>query len=538
MKLKISIAAILLLSLAACTDDDNGGSGNGGNGQGGGKDDPTAVAKTVTIDAGTTHQTIAGFGASDAWSPEFVGSIWTAQRDGITEKLFSREIVNGQPKGIGLSMWRVNLGGGSAEQGDASGIDDVSRRAPSYLNAAGDGYDWTKCPGQRYFLDRAKQYGVESIVLFSNTPLVQYTHNGKGYSNSGSHANLKDDCYDDFAAYMADVAEHYIQQGYPVTHISPVNEPQYNWEGGQEGSGWTNAEVARLTRELDASLTERNLSGVDILLSEAADFEYMYRTKGDASRSGVISAFFNPASDNYVGDLAHVPSLIGGHSYWTDGSWDGMRNVRTQLANAAKRYGVALWQTEWSMLGDGYSSSEFVGYDNATEMDIALYMAKVIHNDLTVAGVESWCFWTSMDIPRWGHKDRFVLIALGDGSNEYSILDAGPWTAQPTLWVLGNYSRFIRPGYKRIDLTLNETRSFFGSAYMSPDGKEIVAVYTNMSDKSAKLVETRTGFSGEVASIVKYTTSATSSLREEKIAADAAVTLAPASVTTVVYTLE
>ena len=39
------------------------------------------------------------------------------------------------------------------------------------------------------------------------------------------------------------------------------------------------------------------------------------------------------------------------------------------------------------MLGDGYSSSEFIGYDQATEMDIALYMSKVIHNDLTIAGV-------------------------------------------------------------------------------------------------------------------------------------------------------
>ena len=30
-------------------------------------------------------------------------------------------------------MWRVNLGGGSAEQGEASGIEDKSRRAESYL---------------------------------------------------------------------------------------------------------------------------------------------------------------------------------------------------------------------------------------------------------------------------------------------------------------------------------------------------------------------------------------------------------------------
>ena len=104
----------------------------------------------------------------------------------------------------------------------------------------------------------------------------------------------ENDCYDDFAAYMGDVAQYYIDKGYPVTHISPVNEPQYNWDGGQEGSGWTNDEVARLARELDDALTERNLS-TDILLGESGDWEYLYKTKDDANRSNVMSAFSPPA---------------------------------------------------------------------------------------------------------------------------------------------------------------------------------------------------------------------------------------------------
>ena len=65
---------------------------------------------------------------------------------------------------------------------------------------------------------------------------------------------MKDECYTDFARYMSDVAKYYVNEGYPVTHISPVNEPQYNWDSGQEGSGWTNDEVARLIRELDTAM--------------------------------------------------------------------------------------------------------------------------------------------------------------------------------------------------------------------------------------------------------------------------------------------
>ena len=355
-----------------------------------GPDITNSVEKLVSIDAGQTFQTIAGFGASDCWSPAFVGKSWTSHRAGITELLFSSEIVGGKPKGIGLSQWRVNLGGGSAAQGEASGIEDKSRRAESYLTDDLT-YDWTRCEGQRYFMDRAKELGCNNFVLFSNTPPVQYTYNGKGFSARGGLSNLKPEHYGDFAGYMADVAARYTGEGYHISHISPVNEPQYNWDSGQEGSGWTNDEVAALARELDMSLDDRGLS-TDILLGESGDWEYLYKVKGDANRSNIFSAFFTPGSSAYVGDLAHVKNLICGHSYWTDGTWDGMRNVRKQVAQAAGQYNLDVWQSEWSMLGDNYSSSEFVGYEQASEMDIAFYMSKVIHNDLTVAGVSSWSY--------------------------------------------------------------------------------------------------------------------------------------------------
>lgn len=140
-----------------------------------------AVEKLVTIDASTTFQTIAGFGASDAWQPAWVGKHWTESRDRISELLFSRDIGEGQPKGIGLSMWRVNLGAGSAEQGNNSGIETISRRAESYLKENGV-YDWNSSEGQRYFMQRALQLGVEKFILFSNSPLVQYTYNGEAHS--------------------------------------------------------------------------------------------------------------------------------------------------------------------------------------------------------------------------------------------------------------------------------------------------------------------------------------------------------------------
>ena len=444
---------------------------------------------TGTVDPAVTYQTIEGFSASDCWAPAVIGKYWTGSRAGIAELLFSREVVNGQPKGIGLSMWRSNMGGGSWEQGIDSniGVDNGAngynyyRRGESYLNDDLT-YDWTRCEGQRYFLDQAKEYGVESIVLFSNSPNVQFTRNGKGYSDMGHSSNLKGDCYDDFAAYMAEVAAQYRAWGYPVTHISPVNEPQYTWDGhDQEGSGWTNTEVAKLTKELDAALTNKGLDDVKIVLGEAADWEYAYKTKNSDSYSNCIDAFFNASSTNYVGNLSHVAKVYGGHSYWTDGTWSGMRSVREQAYSKAQANGVSLWQTEWSMLGDGYS--EFPGYDNSNEMDIALVMDKVIYNDLTVGNMTSWSFWTSMDVSRWSQLDRFMLIDFTPSGGTYSVQleGEGSYKANSTLWVLGNYSLFVRPGYKRVSVDITNTdRTFFGTGFISADGNRLVVVVSNL----------------------------------------------------------
>ena len=541
MKLKLLLFSTLLINFSACSDAETLPQ------QGGEEEEPdtpsASVEKTVTINAGQTFQTIKGFAASDCWTPAFVGKYWTNNRNEIAELLFSSEITDGQPKGIGLSMWRVNMGGGSMEQGDESGISNVSRRAESYLNDDLT-LDWTRCEGQRYFMEQAKELGCDQFVLFSNTPPVQYTKNGKGFSSEGNQSNLKEDCYDDFAAYMADVAAHYTSEGYNITHISPINEPQFSWnDGGQEGSPWTNDEAAHLLRELDNALTERGLS-TDILPGEAAEWTYLYTTKDDPNRSKVIEAFFEPSSSAYIGDLTHVKNLIGGHSYWTDGTWDGMRNARERMAQTAGQYGLEVWQTEWSMLGDNYSSTEFGSYDTATTMDIALYMSRVIHNDLTVAGVTSWSYWTSMDISQWGQKDRFLLISLipngwtGDGGDTGLLRNGGSYQAMPTLWVLGNYSRFIRPGYRRIAMELSESMNFFGSAWISPEADEIVAVYTNYSDKGVRLNETREGWNGDVASITTYTTTQDKNLEEKNYATDEKVILDAESVTTVVYTLK
>ncbi len=77
-----------------------------------------------------------GFGASDAWRCQMVGKYWPlGKRNAIADLLFSKEVdANGNPRGIGLSIWRFYLGAGSYEQGEASDIADEWRRAECFQN--------------------------------------------------------------------------------------------------------------------------------------------------------------------------------------------------------------------------------------------------------------------------------------------------------------------------------------------------------------------------------------------------------------------
>jgi len=342
----------------------------------------------LEIDVNTTYQRMKGFAASDAWNANHVGTHWSeTNKEQIATWLFSREFDSqGNPLGIGLSQWRVNIGAGSWEQGAGSliGISNNAgehrmntqstwqNRTESFLAditqpkgatsnpdnpnaslythpASGITYDFSKAAGQQYFFKKAKEMGVEQLIGFSNSPPVCWTingwatnaaigsqpgvwHGGTGnYQSRGRSANLKPEHFDDFAAYLTDIADYWAGQtvtgpagtSVPIrfNYISPLNEPQWEWNGeGQEGSPWTNAEIAGIVRSLDAAVqdtrrTNINPGNTKTMISEAGAWSYTYGGTGNFENQ--IRAFFAEDSPHYIGGLPTMqPRIIAGHSYW------------------------------------------------------------------------------------------------------------------------------------------------------------------------------------------------------------------------------
>ena len=141
-------------------------------------------AQTVhyRIQTDQPRQTIDCFSASDGWSMQHIG-LWSPDvQNQAADWLFSTENDSkGQPKGIGLSLWRFNVGAGSQEQGDASQIGSRWTRGECFLNADGT-YNWNKQQGQRNFLRLAKERGVNRFLAFLNKTGWQPTPDATAHS--------------------------------------------------------------------------------------------------------------------------------------------------------------------------------------------------------------------------------------------------------------------------------------------------------------------------------------------------------------------
>ncbi|MFT2008278.1 glycoside hydrolase [Pontibacter sp. 13R65] len=485
---------------------------------------------TANINISDTYQTIDNFAASDAWACQFVGNWPDVKRNAIADLLFSTDTsTSGQPKGIALSLWRFNIGAGSTQQAEQSGIKDEWRRAESFLNDDGS-YNWQRQAGQVWFLKAAQERGVENFLAFPNSPPVNLTTNGKAFASDGK-PNLAPDKYDAFADYLTEVVQGVERvHGVQFRYISPVNEPQWDWsDGGQEGTPFMNENVAGIVRALNTSL-ERKKINTTIDIAEAGKIDYLYTVDDKPNRGNQVDAFFTSSSPHYIGSLSHVGKVISGHSYFTTSPFDQAVDKRRQLAEkVASVPNLKFWQSEYCILGD--NAGEIEGNKRDLGIDPAIYMARVIHNDLTVANATAWQWWLA--VSPYNYKDGLVYI-------DHNKTD-GNYYESKMLWALGNYSRFVRPGATRVHTELTggktEDNALLASSYVDAANKQLITVVVNAGINAAKMKLNVKG--GNIGKVRPYVTTATENLMPGSILKNnSEITLAPRSVTTLVAVLK
>lgn len=408
---------------------------------------------TLTIDDTITYQTIESFGASGAWWSQDVGG-WDKEgsagyvpREEVAKLLFSKE------EGIGLSSFRYNIGAGTADSPEQfSGIGDKWRRAQSFETAPGI-YDWTRDANAVWFLDKAVEYGVPELVFFANSPLTRLTKNGKGCGEKyedGSTSNLAPENYRAHVEYVLDVVEHFKNEGYPVKFVSPINEPQWEWTGGQEGCHFSPSEVVAFLNTFLDVMEERNIEGVELSAPELGEW-------GNTSFQ-YLNAIYNDER------LREELPALDIHSYWSDAS---AKTAFLNWLNNKNLNNMTLRMSEWCEMVNGRN----------TKMESALVLAETVHTDLTKLNVVSWQYWIAVSC--YDYRDGLLYVNLLDMN-----------VIKPKrLWAMGNFSRFIRPGFTRIEASTSAydvlTSSYTGT---DEEGEEsIVTVLINKGKTDYKL---------------------------------------------------
>lgn len=467
----------------------------------------TSTGKTV-LDDTVTYQTMNGFGASACWWSQDIGK-WENSEE-ILSYLYDSE------KGIGLNIYRYNLGAGS--KGDDRILTE-NRKTECFLQADGT-YDFSADKDAQSCLAAAKRLAGDDlrVTLFCNSPPVSLTKNGASYSSASKDenapwiSNIDESNYDKFADFCYNSADYFLGKGYRVTDVSPINEPQYNWQAWfnedgsysakQEGCYYSKTDA---TAVYNAMIDKFAGSEVDGLGCKVSMFE-SGAVEGEGTTCTAYIDCMLGKGPKYVfknKDLRNYFDTISMHSYWS--SAETKQQAAEYLSDKYSKYDVVC--TEYcQMTGDRNSgvfdliSKEKNGTSGLT-IDYGIAMAKVIVDDLTILNAKEWDWWTacSYDV----YPDGLIYL---NPDNHKDI------KASKRLWCLGNFSKFIEEGATRIACS-SGVDSLSSCAFVNKDNSTVV-VYVNDTDKD------KTTALESISPYSVYTTSADCDL--EKTSAGAA----------------
>jgi len=444
-------------------------------------------------------QRIEGFGASGAWWAQIVGG-WEhidpasgkPVRDRISEMLYSRE------KGIGLQIYRYNIGGGSKRSGKGR-FSQPARRADSF--DAGDAqYDWSRDAQAVYMMRQAVRDGAGEIVLFVNSPPERLTKNHKTHVGlfRSFQENLSRKNYDAFVRYCLDVTEHFVEEGLPVKYLSPINEPVWVWNGGQEGCHYHPSSAGRLFQTFARALEDRDaLQMVKLAGMEVGDIRWFNKAytrcllKDPLVRRHLdsvdIHSYFHPVPLPFCNNRI---AFLKRFRRWMDQQYPGM----------------PVKMSEWTHMQEGRDRG----------MDSALVMARTMVEDLSIMQVTSWQHW--------------IAVSEVDFCDGLIYIDLETKTFEPTkrLYATGNFSRYLQPGARRIDASCASPEL---KVLAFQQGGQTVLIAVNFSQSAQKVTVSPNPHSRMKLAV----TDASHDLAERWVETGEALALSPRSVNTLVF---
>ena len=385
---------------------------------------PDEHVPTIIIDENHPFQTILGFGAAftDAAATTF-GKLPRASQDQFLEACFD------DAKGNGYTLCRTTIHS-CDYSGEMYTYDDTpGDRDLKNFSIAHDLKD--RIP----FIKRAQAVAKGNLRLFASPwspPAWMKTNNDMLHGGK-----LKPEYNQTWADYFVKYLQAYAHEGIPVWGLTVQNEALATqvWE-----SCIYTAEEERdfVKNYLGPTLAKAGLSDVKLMI-------------WDHNR-GLIYQRVAPAYDDK--DAARY--IWGTAFHWYTGDhWDNVRIVHDAFPDKHLLY------TEGG-IGGNWSS--------------ALRLARNVIYDLN-NWTEGWVVWNLMCDQDGGPRHAGGTPGRGSGTIVNADTTTGQLTFNPPHYIFGQFSRFMRPGAKRIPCTSNSD-DFVATAALNPDASIAVVVHT------------------------------------------------------------
>ena len=245
-----------------------------------------------------------------------------------------------------------------------------------------------------------------------------------GNIDGGSFLSASNQAYaSELAGFVAGMNQNY---GINVYALSIQNEPDV--AASYQSCLWNPQQIHDFVPYLQSALLASNVASTKIMLAEDENWQTNYYEV----------AMNDPAVATKVG-------IIACHDY--DGAPPSILPVALpKLANT----NAALWESEVSTY-DPFDGS----------MTNAMYWANRIHLFMTIAEANAFNYW-------------WIMVENKNDNEGLTDLYGNP---AKRLYVLGNYSRFIRPGFYRIGVVNNAQTEI--SAYKDPASGNFAIVAAN-----------------------------------------------------------
>lgn len=280
--------------------------------------------------------------------------------------------------------------------------------------------------------------------------------------------------YDDFADYLAQVIDHVQSQETIQFHsVSPLNEPVSTWwtcGNDQEGSHFDRSNQNKLIKNVHDALAAQGLSNVHISGPE----EYSIDDTIDTYNA------YDSTAQSYM-------SQINTHGY--------AGGQRAELRNLAALNGKDLWMSEVTKGGSA-------GHDH-DHISGALQLSNQIVADMKEMRPQVWTYWQAVENEQpavEGDHSHGLIHANFEGSEDYWL--------QKQYYAMGQYSKYIRPGYTFVDVNHADTIA----AYDKSSG-DLTMVTTNDTSSDRTLTFDLSQFDTVGSQAASYRTSSTENLQ-------------------------